>query len=161
MKHLPVSASTEKGHLKQERQGLQSTKDTDPTIIDDDFYPPSPSPNIKTHDVIYSLIESSPTGLGYMDLTGRFPYRSSQGNEYILVGYHYDANAILAIPIKNRNASTITEAWKSLHNDFKQAGVPPNTYVLDNEISSTLKDVLVSNKYPLYINEYELLTHTS
>lgn len=43
-----------------------------------------------------------------MDLTGQFPYRSAKGNEYLLIGYHNDANAILAIPIKNRQAETIT-----------------------------------------------------
>ena len=36
----------------------------------------------------------------YMDLIGRFPYCSSRGNEYILVAYHYDANAILGVPLK-------------------------------------------------------------
>ena len=55
----------------------------------------SDSPNMKTQDVVYSLFETS-QGLSYMDLTGRFPYKSSKGNEYILVEYSYDINAILA-----------------------------------------------------------------
>lgn len=56
----------------------------------------SDGPNIKTNEVIYALFNSSPSGLAYIDLTGRFPYRSARGNEYIFVAYHYDANAILA-----------------------------------------------------------------
>ena len=45
-----------------------------------------------------------------MDLTGRFPYKSSQRNEYILIAYQFDSNAILEVPLKNRQAKTITTA---------------------------------------------------
>ena len=69
--------------------------------MDIDLFPPSDSPNLKINEVIYSIIDSPPTGLSYIDLTGRFPYKSTRGNEHILVGYHYDANAILATPLKN------------------------------------------------------------
>ena len=55
-----------------------------------------------------------------MDLTGRFPYRSSRGNEYVLVVYHYDANAILVEPVKNREAKTIIDAWITLNDKFKK-----------------------------------------
>ena len=41
---------------------------------------------------------------------------ATRGNEYILVGYNYDANLIYGIPVKNRKGITITEAWKKLHN---------------------------------------------
>ena len=34
------------------------------------------------------------------DQTGRFPVKSSQGNQYIMVAYVQDANVILAMPIK-------------------------------------------------------------
>ena len=40
----------------------------------------------------------------HIDLTGRFPYKSSSGNEYIYVMYDYDSNAIFDIPIKNLQA---------------------------------------------------------
>ena len=75
-----------------------------------------------------------------MDLTGRFPKRSSQGNQYILVGYHYDANYIIGMPVKNRQGATVAEAWQNIHDTFKLAGIPPNTYVLDNETSQDLRD---------------------
>ena len=35
-----------------------------------------------------------------MDLTGKFPRKSSRGNEYLLIGYNYDTNYIRVIPIK-------------------------------------------------------------
>ena len=77
---------------------------------DEDAFPSSDIPNQKTNEVVYAIFDSSPSGLAYIDLTGRFPYRSARGNEYIIVGYHYDANAILATALKNRQAATITEA---------------------------------------------------
>ena len=33
---------------------------------------------------------------GYADLTGKFPYTPTRGNQYIMVVYDYDSNAILA-----------------------------------------------------------------
>ena len=57
-KHLPITIPSIKGYLKQEKQGLQSTsnstsEDFQPT--DEDIYPTSDSPNIKTYDTIYSI----------------------------------------------------------------------------------------------------------
>ena len=45
--------------------------------IDIDLNPPSDSPNIKTNNILYTLLdnkEDSKEGKGYMDLTGRFPF---------------------------------------------------------------------------------------
>ena len=56
------------------------------------------------------------------------------------MGYHYDANYILTKLIKNRQDSTITEAWQSIYNDFKKAETAPTTYVLDNKTSKELID---------------------
>ena len=64
-----------------------------------DAFPSSNSPNIKTKEVLYAMMDSDKE-LGYIDLTGRFPYKSSRGNEYILIAYNYDGNTILAEPLK-------------------------------------------------------------
>ena len=103
-----------------------------------DNFPPSPEPNIKTNDVAYILVSREEISTAYTDLTGRFPVRSSQGNQYILIGYHYDANCIYGHAIKDRAASTLTTAWQTLHDMFSKAAVAPNTYVMDNEISNDL-----------------------
>ena len=172
-KYLTPNINSAKGHLNQERQGLQSTKQSItifeespeqiqkkiqkmkskyPAIkdltdimhkdISDDAFPKSPIPNTKNFDVAYSLVTLPPKHTAYTDLTGRFPYRSSSGNEYIMVGYHFDGNVILGEAIKNRQAQTITAAWHKLNNEFSRAGMQPNTYVLDNEISSTLIEAM-------------------
>ena len=87
------------------------------------------------HEVIYALVEVKDI-TAYVDLTGRFPYRSSRGNEYVLVGYHYDANGILAEPLKNREARTVTTVWEKMNARFAVAGCAPKTYVMDNECSN-------------------------
>ena len=171
-KHLPTSIYTAKGHLNQERKFLQSTKSqqidydekikhiknklaqlkrqvTDDKSLTDvikqkilyDTFPSSDVPNVKKHEVVYAILHDNDI-TAYTDLTGRFPYRSSRGNEYLLVGYHYDANAILAQPLRNREAQTITEAWEILNKRFSIAGIQPTTYVMDNEVSATIRNAM-------------------
>ena len=110
LKQLPNNIiTTELAHIDQERQNLQSTKlklHTPDTVKQeedehiDDFFPLSNAPNVKTHDVAYRIIQFQPSGKAYVDLTGRFPYSSSRGNQYLMVGYHYDSNFVMAEAIK-------------------------------------------------------------
>ena len=72
--------------------------------IHDDAFPPSDPPNTKTKAIYYKVYSIVPKNLAYTDLTGRFPYRSSRGSQYIMVAYSYDSNAILAKAINNRSA---------------------------------------------------------
>ena len=84
-----------------------------------------------------------------MDRTGRFPYKSSTGNEYIPIAYYVDLNIIIGTPAKNRQANTlekpgyiyttsfhnlsphltpgsyITNLWRpSIYHDKKQSSIP-------------------------------------
>ena len=117
---------------KNDRQNLQQVLKED---ILDDVYPPSPTPNVKTYNVVYHITQLGPTNKAYPYLTGRFIYRLSRGNEHLLIAYHIDANVIWETPSKNRHAGTITEAWRILNGKFSAVGVTPNTYVMDNEES--------------------------
>ena len=91
---------TAKGHLDQERKNLQSTKilpdDTD------DFFP-QPEQQ-KTYEYACQIVPAKPKETTYADLTGRFPYASSRGNEYIFIMYDFDSNLIQGEPIKNCQA---------------------------------------------------------
>ena len=138
-KHLPLSVPTAQGHQAQERQHSQTTKTQTPTPVLNDVFPPSDYPNVKTHDVIYSISAPAELSTTYSDLTGRFPLQSSRGNNYIFVAYHPDANAILVEPLKNRQAATIAAAWTTITNRLKNAAMKPNTWIMDNECSSDLK----------------------
>jgi hypothetical protein len=114
-------------------------------LLDDiavDAFPKSPSPNNKTNAVIYSIIEQNPKNIGYIDLTGRFPYRSQKGNQYILVSYHVDANHIFAQPLKNRESASIVKAWDIVNAKYEKAGSKPETYIVDNEASTDLKHAM-------------------
>ena len=82
----------------------------------------------------------------FPEIAGRFPFCSSRGNEYILIGYHYDANAILDIPLKNRQAVTITKGWQHLQSQYSKADVAPSTWILDNETSLELKTAMEKQK---------------
>ena len=135
--------ATSKGHLKQERQNLQSTKPAPPHLkneqeINDDFFPISESPNLKTHECFATLETFVPTQKAYSDLTGKFVCKSSRGNQYLLIIYDYDSNTILQEPLKNRTAGEIKRAWSVIHAKLSAAGVAPSLYILDNEISTEL-----------------------
>ena len=71
--------------------------------------------------------------------------RSSRGNQYILVGYHFDGNFIYGKAVKDRKISTLTASWKQLHDIFAKSGAAPNTYVMDNEISKEIIEALEEN----------------
>ena len=137
-KFLPTSVATVRGHLKQERQHLQSTRIKATQDNDDSHFPPSDEPNVKTNDVIYAILDYNKSGKAYGDLTGKFPVISSRGTQYFLVSYHYDANAIYAICLKNRTANEITKAYMTLHKMYRKSGNAPHTFILDNEISKSL-----------------------
>ena len=64
--------------------------------------------------------------------------------------YGYDSNAILVQAIQNRQAQTIANAWETLAKRINKNGHKFNNFILDNEISSELK-----NAFKKYNIEYE------
>ena len=139
-KHLPKSEATVKGHLKQIRQNLRSTKRTPP---------PKPNPNsvmttgtpsepVRANKLVtFKIIELE--GKVFSDQTGRFPITSSRGNKYIMVMFVEDANAILAEPLKSRAERDIVNAMIKLHTYLTDRGFTPQTQILDNECPGALK----------------------
>ena len=101
-RNLPKVIATIQGHQKSERKGLQSTKniiqEEEHITEEDDYFPTPPTPNIRQNHVCYTIIEPDTTPTAFIDLTGKFPKRSSRGHQYIMVGYHYDGNCILGPP---------------------------------------------------------------
>ena len=175
-KYLPISIATAQGHLVQERQHLQSTKTTNlkgvlspindlcdkmsdlsvktqqkALVVQTSTPTQETTYTTHTNEVAYVLINREQLSTGYFDLTGRFPQKSSRGNEYILVGYHYNADAILATAIKDRTTSSITSAWQKMHNTFALSNNKPEVYILDNEKSNELINLFSTNnvKYQL------------
>ena len=64
-----------------------------------------------------------------------------------MVVYDFDANIILGLPLKNRQAKTLTNAWTQLHDAISRSGHTMKKFVLDNEISGELKAALTKYKY--------------
>ena len=86
--------------------------------IQNDAFPLSYASNIKNNNVEYSIVDATPKNIAYIDLTERFLYRSSRGNEYIIIGYYYDGNAILVEPLNNKTITMITESMGTNKHDF-------------------------------------------
>ena len=145
-KHLPKSLATAKGHLDQESKNLQSTK------IDEDIVPSQEPNNIKTHDILCAIFDSTElASKSYSDQTGKFPIKSSQGNQYVFVMYHYDTNTIHAVAIKSRHTENIVTAWQTTFDILKLHGEAPNIHILDNECSYYMKQAfnIAEVKYQL------------
>ena len=142
--------ATAKGHLDGERKNLQSTKQS--TELDYNF--PTKIQN-KTNNIFATIADTksiiTQDKKAFMDLTGRFPHRSSRGNQYIVVVYDYDSNAILCEPIKSRQAKDIFTAFKKCEEKIPKA-VKPALYILDNECAADLKKSILKNN-----QNYELV----
>ena len=92
-KYIPNQKATANGHMDQQKQGLQSTKQ--------DF---EPLKQEKSNTTITSIFPFAPKELSYSDQTGKFPFRSSRGYEYVMIIYDFDSNTILARHFKTRRA---------------------------------------------------------
>ena len=109
---------------KLELQSIKTHKVATHKLLEElDYFLISDTLNPKTNQVCYTIVDPIETITRYIDLTERFLKRLLRGNEYILVGYYFDANHIRAIPIKNRRGLTIIEVWEQLHNNFKKVGI--------------------------------------
>ena len=143
-KYLQPSVATLKGHMKLEKQGLQSTKNNNQTFdVSNDN---NPEQEQKSNDYIFKVVSLENVNKAYGDLTGAFPYTSARGNRYFLVVYCYDANAILVQLLKNRTAGEIKKGYANIIEILQNAGCKPNTLILDNEISKTLTNAFERNK---------------
>ena len=152
LKYLEETMATAKGHLDQERKHLQSTKIYyEECESDEDKAPIAQATTMRTRASLLSLETFQPKQKGYLDLTGKFPYQSARGNQYLLVAYDYDSNAILVQALPNRQKATITKSWKSINDILAKSGAQPIIYVMDNEASADLKSAMHSKdiKYEL------------
>ena len=91
-KYCPMSKETIKGHMVQKRQNVRSTKckHTNPIAL----RPPKPV-SIPTSNELHIRVKHM--SKLYTDDTGKFSVSSRNGNQYTMVAYHWDSNAILAV----------------------------------------------------------------
>ena len=123
-KYPPTSPATAKGHLDQTRANQQSTKST----TEDNFFPPNLETGNTTNACFAAIVEFSHTRQVHTDQTGKFPTTSKKGMKYVFVLYDYDSNSIHPVPIKNRSAEAILEAYKTIHSKLIKAGLRPKLH---------------------------------
>ena len=68
----------------------------------------------------------------FSDQTGRFPISSSLGNNYVLVMYHHDTNAILTRSLKNKTQDELINNNKNYFNTS-----PPEATALKHKYWTT------------------------
>jgi len=126
-RYFPDLDETIKGHLKGQRQGIRSTKQLalDKIIenkevrikIEGEGSPFHQIPITKTHEAFFRIDDL--TDSIHTNQTRAFPFTSQQGNRYIMVAIHLDANYIFVEPMHNRTKEEMISArsrltWKGL-----------------------------------------------
>jgi hypothetical protein len=137
-KNLKLTPDTAMGHMNQLRQNIRSTSKA--TIEKQ----PTPDTDLgtKTH-LVYAVVVDQ--GQLYIDLTGKFPVRSSKGNSYVMVCYVYDCNYVKVIPMKSRSASEWVKSYDTVHQELTVKGFKPKLQTLANEASTALKTLFTVN----------------
>ena len=102
-KYFPESEETIKGHVRKTKSGLQLTKRTQEWTDNlltkheaDIAHTTTKSRNIFIQ--IYNVENDEALLKIYTDQTGRFPKKSSRGNQYVMVLVELDSNAIWSKP---------------------------------------------------------------
>jgi hypothetical protein len=142
LRHFPESDETQKGHMKQTKQGVRSTK-----IVDEDaMLGVKHQPGVKHKDVYLIVFDATKKSM-FSDQTGKFPITSARGNKYIMVAVELDGNYIDGEPLQSRSAKSLTKAYQAIFQRWKATGVIcPNWHILDNEAPEELKQAIRDNK---------------
>ena len=123
-KHFLPLTFTSKGHIKQIRQNIRSTKaSANKNNVE--------MMETQSNNTSYSqtnLVFAKPidlTGLICSDQTGKFPVTSNRGNKYIMVILDYDSNAIITRPLPSRSQTHLLQAFASINEYLTSAGQQP------------------------------------
>ena len=101
---------------------------------------------VGVHLVAHNEVIIELNGMISTDQTGRFLIVSQQRNQYMMVLYNYDSNAILAEGCKTRTATELTETYNKLYNRLTRSGIVPVIQRIDNEVSKILIESIESKK---------------
>ncbi len=115
-KHFPESEETSKDHGRKTRSSLRSTKtsatrDSDKDETNETTHPPYPHSKQKEAIIQTFDLNDEAERLMYTNQTGRFPKKSSRGNQYMMVLIEIDSNAILVEAMKNQTAVKMIRAY--------------------------------------------------
>jgi hypothetical protein len=141
-RHFPESDETQKGHMKQTKQGVRSTK-----IVDEDaMLGFKQQPGVKHKDVYLIVFDATKKSM-FTNQMGKFPITPARGNKYIMVAVELDGNYIDGEPLQSRSAKSLTTAYQAIFQRWKATGVIcPNWHILDNEAPEEFKQAIRENK---------------
>ena len=142
----PNSVATAKGHLDQSRKGIQSTTKTRTARRGP---PSSPPQALDVHDDCDLGPEQAKDAIVFQvrqvnenssDLTGRFPYISRQGFQYMLISIY--RGYIHVELMKDRSAAEYVRAFRLTYFFFHSKSHKPEYQSLDNETSTAIETFL-------------------
>ena len=76
------------------------------------------------------------------DETGCFPVTSRIGNQYIMVEYHCDANALIFVTFNSRRYKDRMVSYNSIMQRLKDRNMLVYLQILDNEASKEYKKII-------------------
>ena len=139
--HFPESEETQKGYLKNQRQGYRSTTRPakrrpriDVANVDTPVCPPVVADakhqdmfmcTIDLKDEIQAKIYKRMKDRIYTDQTGKFPVQSSRGHPYIMVLINMDSFYISMEPLKTRHASQLVKTYQIMIDRLKACEINP------------------------------------
>jgi hypothetical protein len=82
----------------------------------------------------------------WMDQPGRFPKKSSKGNQYIMVLMESNSNVILVETMKNCSSGKMIWAHQKLIDRLHATGIVPKHLILNIKCSNNFKNTIKCNK---------------
>ena len=140
------SEETQKGHMRNQRQGVRSTKkkaEISPLTGSSDSAAQIPkedkeAPAIEEKKDIF-IATYKPREMVFTNQTRKFPHASSRGNNYQMVVHEIEGDSTWVEATKNREeGEMILARWRALKR-MQLQGITPRHQVLDNEISEAYK----------------------
>ena len=155
-KYMTPSPATDKGHMKRMRQNVRSTKiKQQMNEINEDINPPQELMTTEktNHVFCFAAIADLKQGTIYVDNTGKFPVRSLEGHMYVFVMYDYTTNAILIEPLRSMESQEFVTAFRKKITYLKKRGFTPQFNVIDNIVSTKVKEFLAEENIEVQIVE--------
>eukprot|EP00804_Cyclotella_cryptica_P007750 CCRYP_001365-RA/>CCRYP_001365-RA protein AED:0.30 eAED:0.30 QI:0/0/0/1/1/1/2/0/421 len=77
--------------------------------------------------------------------TGHFHPRTRSGNQYIMIAFHADTNAVLVRPFSNKHDVHRIATYQDIHARLCNANRKPVVHILDNEASLAFRQAITAN----------------
>ena len=76
---------------------------------------------------------------------GRYPIKAQSGNQYLMVVYHCDSNAILVAPFENLKDKHRLESYNSIMARLRKNGMLVDLQIFNNEASAEYKHTITQD----------------